>query len=508
VAYLSDFQEDVFISYAHFDDDMFGSEKCGWVTQLHEDLEQRVRTHLGAEVRLWRDCEIRNNDDFTSKILKRLMRTATFLSVLSPSFLQREWCRRELESFAEHAGNGGGVLVDEERSRIFKVEKIPVDRGALPLAMQGTKSYRFYRPDPEQPRRTIELRSKFEGEYFRRYVEALNDLAKDIADLLKSMAGRVTRPPDQPAVYIAETTSDLNDKLSELRRDLKDRGYVVLPGGDLNYHAGKYKTEIRDCLERSAMSVHIVGPEYGIVPEGETKSNVWLQLELALSRRADPNFFRLIWIPPGPSPSDQRQIDFIARINDEICAQPGVDLLNGNIEDLKTIIQDRLAKIRKDKESPAPLPPPPNHRPPSQRRAPDEPFRVYIMCERADQESPSLAALQSYFISQGCEPMLPSFDGSESDVLQVHAENLKLCEGAMIYYGQGSPAWYEAKLRDLRKYLTGRQPPVAAKAIYIAEPASDHKKRVLTLEASILREGSAFAADVVAPFVQKVRSAT
>jgi hypothetical protein len=367
--------------------------------------------------------------------------------------------------------------------------------------MQGTKSYRFYWPDPEQPKRTIELRSNFVGENALRYFRELDGLASDIAELLKAMAKPQAPEPDTLAVYLAETTSDLDGKLSELRRDLKDRGYVILPDVDLDYRAGKYREKVRGYLGRSVLSVHIVGSEYGIVPEGEIKSNVGLQLELAMTQR-DPSLFRLIWMPGGPPPPDQRQIDFIARINDEICAQPSVDLLNGNIEDLKTVVHDRLKQIRKEKARPTPP-----GRVASRRNA-NEPLRVYIMCERADQDSPSLAALQSYFINQGCEPMLPAFEGSESELLQVHAENLKLCDGCMIYYGQGSSAWYDAKLRDLRKYLTGRQPPVGAKAIYIAQPPSDHKKRVMTLEAKILREDDAFAADVIAPFVQKVRSAT
>jgi hypothetical protein len=49
---------------------------------------------------------------------------------------------------------------------------------------------------------------------------------------------------------------------------------------------------------------------------------------------------------------------------------------------------------------------------------------------------------------------------------------------------------------------------VAAKAIYVAEPPSEHKKRLMTLEATVLREVDGFAADVIGPFVRKVRSAT
>jgi hypothetical protein len=52
---------------------------------------------------------------------------------------------------------------------------------------------------------------------------------------------------------------------------------------------------------------------------------------------------------------------------------------------------------------------------------------------------------------------------------------------------EGSPKWFEQKLRDLRKYLRGRQPPVAAKAIYVAPPSTAYKDDVDTLEAIVLR---------------------
>jgi hypothetical protein len=266
LAYLPNFDEDVFISYAHNDDDVYAQEPWGWVTRLHQDLEQRVRNYLGSDIRFWRDCEIRNNEDFTNKIFRRLAKTATLLSVLSPSFLQREWCRRELDAFTGNADSQAAVLVDEEKSRIFKVEKMPVDRDALPPAMQGTKTYRFYEPDPSQPKRLHELRPLLGGEYYRRYFEEMDELAKDIAALLKDMARGMAAAADQAqpgrvTVYVAETTSDLDDKGSELRRDLKDRGYLVLPSGDLPYRANAYKEKVRDCLRQAVLSVHLVGAD-------------------------------------------------------------------------------------------------------------------------------------------------------------------------------------------------------------------------------------------------------
>jgi hypothetical protein len=110
-------------------------------------------------------------------------------------------------------------------------------------------------------------------------------------------------------------------------------------------------------------------------------------------------------------------------------------------------------------------------------------------------------------LSQGCEPVLPSESEDESSAVQIHAENLGLCDACLIYYGEGSPAWFDAKLRDLRKYLRGRQPPVAAKAVYIAPPFSEHKDEVETLEAIVLPAAEAFSPDAFEPFMQRLRAA-
>jgi hypothetical protein len=508
MGYHPDFEEDVFISYAHNDDDIFAPEQSGWVSQLHQNLEQRVRNYLGADVRLWRDCDIRNNEDFARKIMNRLIRTATFLSVLSPSFLHREWCKRELESFANHAENHIGILVDDERSRIFKVEKMPVARDELPTVMQGTKTYRFFQPDPAHPTRTVELRPLFGGEYYRRYWQEMDGLASDIAELLKGMTksagssvNNIRR--ERPVVYVAETTLDIDNRLSELRRDLKDRGYVVLPNGDLPYRASGFKEQVRRSLEQAVLSIHLVGASYGFTPEGETKSGVWLQHDLAMERGLDPNFLRLIWLPRCNPATDPRQREFINYLQTDNAVQKGGDLLGGSIEEFKTVLYQHLGEMRERLNG-------------SSRRtaatrtanyAVGEPPYVYIICNGADQKSPSLMAMKKYFLSKGCEPVLPAQSGNENEELQVHVENLSRCDACLIFYGHGSSAWFESKLRDLRKYLRGRQPPVAAKAIYIAEPHTEQKDEVETLEAIVLRKTGEFSPETIEPFVQRLLAA-
>ena len=392
---------------------------------------------------------------------------------------------------------------------------MPVDRSALPLAMQGTKTYRFYEPDPTHPNRMRELRPFLGGEYSRRYFEQMDELAKDIAELLTEMArwqrsGGTRKQPDRTTVYVAETTSDLDDKAGEVRRDLKDRGYLVLPAGDLPYQAKIYQDRVRGCLKQAVLSVHLIGAEYGFVPEGEMKSNVWLQHDLATERNKDPNFFRLVWMPGEISSPDARQHDFLTRVRECTDVRRGADLLNGSIEELKTEIHEKLSEISKRQRfasrrqtavATEPIAPRPAV------RAPDEPFRVYIMCEPTDRKSPVLAAMRKYLLSQGCEPMFPSEGRSDDADLHIHAENLELCDACVIYYGEGSPAWFDQRLRDLRKYLRGRQPPVVAKAIYLAPPLITSKDELETLEAIVLRGSETFSPDAIDSFMQKIHAA-
>jgi hypothetical protein len=508
VAYLPEFEEDVFISYAHNDDDRYAGEESGWVTELHHNLRQRVRNYLGADVRLWRDIEIASHDDFANKIANRLAKTAMLLPVLSPSFLKREWPLRELELFVENAHREAGLLIDGEKSRIFKVEKMPVHRDVLPSVIQGTRSYQFYRPDPNQPNRTREFRPHLGGDYKQRYFEQMDELANDIATLLEQMAQKKEPKSPQIAVYLAETTSDLDDQAREIRREIKALGHVVLPTGDLPHRAKDYAAKVAANLAQAAMSVHLVGAEYGIVPEGEvTKSNIWIQHDLAMERGADPKFVRLIWMPPAFAPTDERQRKFIAYLHADERVQAGAEVLETKLDDLKVTLTDKLGDIRRERDAvpPAPAstqPAPSEHGSP----AVAEPPSVYVICDQLDFGTPDLVALRKSLFAEQVEPVVLTAGESEASALAMHVENLELCDAFLIYYGGGSPRWFESKLRDFRKYLRGRVRPVLARAVYVASPETAEKLAVETNLATVIRGGSAFSPADLAPFLQRLRT--
>ena len=62
---------DVFISYAHRDNKE-SSDREGWVTKFHLDLQDRLGVVLGRDPTRWRDAKLEGTDDFGDEIEERL----------------------------------------------------------------------------------------------------------------------------------------------------------------------------------------------------------------------------------------------------------------------------------------------------------------------------------------------------------------------------------------------------------------------------------------------------
>ena len=93
------YDDAVFISYTHIDNQPFGPEQQRWITHLHEQLTNRVQQLFGGPVAVWRDDKLQGNDVFAETLVERLSKVAVLVSVCSPRYVHSEWCQRELEEF-------------------------------------------------------------------------------------------------------------------------------------------------------------------------------------------------------------------------------------------------------------------------------------------------------------------------------------------------------------------------------------------------------------------------
>jgi hypothetical protein len=283
-----------------------------------------------------------------------------------------------------------------------------------------------------------------------------------------------------------------------VRDELRQRGFGVLPDQKLPTEELK-ETEatILKALGRSVLSVHLIGKRYGGTPEDDPRSIITIQEELAAQRCAkDSSFARLLWMPqglmtPALEVTDERQKNFITALQNRIGT--GAELLQTSIEDLKTRIIEKLSPPAKAVGQP-------------KQNGRSKLKQVYLICENRDRSL--VRPIKEYLFKQNIE-VITWFDGdSAATLMDYHHKNLRECDAALVYFGNGDEPWVRKNLEDLEKaYGYGREDDWSASAVYVGAPQNDQKEDFLThLVPYVIRNYESFNPEDLRDFVTAVHS--
>lgn len=500
------YEDDIFISYAHIDNQPLTPEQKGWITRFHMSLEALLSMRMGGKARIWRDNKLQGNDVFADEIVEHFEQTAVLVSVLTPRYLNSAWCTKEIAEFCKSAEQTGGIVVDN-KARVFKVLKAPVEtQESLPSVVKDILGYEFFAFEDGAP---LELDSAYGETFARDYNRKVGKLAWDISQLLKRLetengdsghdeqaAGKQApgkQGPGKPAVYLAECSYDRKQAREILEGELKRLGYTVLPDQQLPRDEADYVAAVERLLKRCRLSIHLVGDSYGAVPDGPSqKSIVVLQNELAAKQSKSDALKRVIWAPEGTRSQQTQQQAFIDALHQDAEAQIGADLITGDLEGLKTSIHSTLMKLEK-----------PEPQLPEQQAAAAERARlIYLICNEKDRKA--TVPLRKYCRSQGFEVVIPAFEGDAAAVREAHQQLLTNADAIILFYGAGDEAWKRTIDSDLKKmpgYRGGK--PLLASYTYLADPKTTDKEDLIDMEEPNLINGLGDFSDArMAAFVQ------
>jgi len=87
MATVSRYDNEIFISYSHIDNQPFGDPRGGWVDIFHEQLQNFVNVHVGRRTKVWRDKRLTGGEAFSDEIEQQLRRSAILVSVISPGYI-------------------------------------------------------------------------------------------------------------------------------------------------------------------------------------------------------------------------------------------------------------------------------------------------------------------------------------------------------------------------------------------------------------------------------------
>ena len=506
------FKTHVFISYAHADNLEVGG-RPGWVTQFQEILQPILTSRLKrTNAEIWRDKRLSDNDDFDPVIMKQLPDTAVFVAVLTDNYVYSDWCRREAQAFCELAAQGVG-LAPADKQRVFKVLKLPPEQqDTLPGPMQKTLGTKFFvrmdkddHESEDEHDTPIELTSDYDHQ---RFVNKLTKLAQDIANTLKvidassapgASLAAVAAGAKKPTVYLAECGEDRRSDREDLRSELVQRGYPVLPDSELPSSEADLRTEVARMLERSALSVHLLGTMPGTVPPDSAgmDSELVIQNALSIERARVAPLQRVVSLPAGTLCKRPNHQQFLEAMKCDAAVLGKAELIDGDLEKVKAAMLFALKQIEA-----APPPPVPEVAPTP--GAAVQALKLYVIFDKPDLLATGdlRDALGEHF-----KVIKPMFEGTPETKREADKERLTECDAVLVYYGAGTDGWMDSVLSEVEQAVAWRAGrPYREVYQWVTGPPTDDKlDKLRKPRPSVINALEGFSTALLEPVIKTLR---
>jgi len=444
MAYTTGFEYDVFISYAAVDDiEPVADNGRGWVTMFVRNLEMVLASRLGGreKLRIYFDRRNLGGNHQLQELLDAVGKSALFLAITSTGYADREWTKRELDTFLKGA---------PDSQRLFAAEYLPLDPGEThPHPLNDRKRLKFWDVDEMSSFAAMPLTLKDHA--FRNRIHDLADQIKK--QLVAINTAEVVRPAiiraadviaddgarrSKGIVFLAQTTDDLEEERDQLRRYLEQFGFLVLPAGDLPGGGEAFRAEIERDIKQADLYVHLLGPRAGRFPADLEDGYGATQVKVA--REAGKQL--LLWRHPEldlDTVTDPRQR---ALLTDEAVVVCG-------LESFKAAVRSKLEARPKQEDR--------------ERKAPS---LVFIDASELDHDVAKI--VKQEFEARKIPVAVPLYHGSAEEVRDDLTGNMTECEVLVFIYGMAPPAWVRAQMRLFSKLRPGAQARLVA--IFVGPP--------------------------------------
>jgi len=283
----------------------------------------------------------------------------------------------------------------------------------------------------------------------RLYWQRLDDLSRELAKRLEQRkqatesvaaapapqeAPASPPPPGAPAVFLAETTPDLDEVRDTIRRYLQQASLRVLPETYYDRTPAAFRSAMEADLAQSLLFVQVLGPYAGRKTSDLPKGYEGLQLDVAEARGLPV----LRWHVPELEVAAVRDSELLARA--PVMVMP--------LEELMREIVKAFAKQQA-----------------AQKMSTIEGDGVQVLVNAKSCDEQTVQTLLQVFDQQGIR-----YDtADESDNLETLVEQ-DVFHGLMVVYGRCEQQWAKEQVRACRQLLLRKKQQAPVCAVYLGPP--------------------------------------
>ena len=451
------FDFDIFVSYAHLNNQKLSDEDQGWVSDFHKVVHARLWEELGKQPAIWRDERGLDGRMADPSIAKAIYQSAVLVVVMSQAYMSSPYCQSEVKEFCSYRHPAFDLVV-RGFSRIVTVvyDEVSVDQWREEL--RNGPSVPFSTTDAatgDRIRYTKPPRTNLADPYFQAVDRVVRHLKAILQELQRGptsgteLAQPIVRIDEQLPAYLAEATDDLQSERTEvlqlLERNSKRLGLPVYPARSI-IQSVSVTEAIRDGLARANVSVHLINETAGRIWGDAGKPLAQLELEESMKRAGKPR--PLVWISPEVKPESlpaSPYRDFLQllkagkfEVRDPEVRTPAVfempfDRFLGQLE---TRLFPPIKAVARTVRS-------------------QQPGGVLVYISHKSSKPENLPPLIDFFRSRKCSVSHLDHGATGADVEKRHEANLRFCDGLVVLYGHEGVSWAETVALQAR--LNARQ---------------------------------------------------
>lgn len=429
MAFVPGFEYDIFISYAHVDNQTVSDVREGWIDQFHKHLQLRLSMEFGRMdmVHLWRDDKLERGQLFDKTIQDALDGSAVFVSLTSRGHLASEYCQNEVEWFHKKTlGEAEGPAI-HDRSRLVNCLINDIHYTEWPAKLTGTSGYPLFDQeedgDPTDPH----------GKLFKRQIRNLSKYLFTILHEFRKhrLAGtgnikKHKKDTESADIFIAEVPDSLRSTKKRLLDELANKGYRVATGFPPPYDFSGHTSRVNNQLSKVVMSVHLLDQFAG--REIDDKPEItYPQYQTELAKKTNINSF--IWVPKQlnlSSVDDEGHRKFLEDLEQNERHEVQYEFIRGTSTELTLQLVDELEKRKVEKPM-------------------EEPAKA-ILLDTHLKDQMYAWKLGEYFIGQNIQPFINPQKDDPNENLEILESRLAEVNMLMILFGHVKAEWVIQRL--------------------------------------------------------------
>jgi len=363
MAYIPGYDYDIFISYAHLDNEMLPGQEQGWIETFYKSLNLKLAQRVGKAdaVKIWWDSKrLDGSKLFDQSIQDGVQNSAIMISLISPSYLKSDYCIQEYELFYKKSQTEKIGLSVGNHSRFIKIFLNNIPYTGIPENLEKfgkSTGFPFYFAenkddfgdpiDTANPMFIEQLKNLRDAlvDIFANFQKQLIAQPKAPCETSKDKIQKDTKSDEKFTIFFGEVPDDLRSIRKKTIFELKNEGFEIVTGIPPPDTAEAHEEKIREELTKADLAVHLLNQFPGREIDGTdtwfTKKQVDLTMEISKNK--------LIWVPSELNLTDIEDESYKVFLNTlEVNNSPDnkFDYIRGNKSELKFQISEYVNEIK------------------------------------------------------------------------------------------------------------------------------------------------------------------